>query len=425
MFRTAHLGALALALAVLAGCVSPPPIQAPPRAAAEVPAVEPKQPSALELKLPPQSAPGAVAGAYDGLAAWKSAQLAPGREALGRSCNALGNRPAAEPLSDNAPWAGRVGDWRALCASLEAFDGGNESTRRAFESLTVPVEITDTWGASRLTGYFEPMIEARRSPEPGFTAPVPGLPPDLVQTGSGPMKRGPGGRLSAYPPRAEIEPDLALALGYAHPADVFFLQIQGSGRLRFPDGATVRASYAAHNGHPFKSTANWLIERGKIQRGEASMQGIRAWMDRVSAAEAREAMEANPRYVFFRVRPEGDASLGPVGAANIPLTALGSMAVDPAFHPLGVPYLVETNAPGLGGEWRGILVSQDTGGAIQGPVRGDIYFGSGNQAGDRAGTMNAPGRFWALLPRAAAKRLYRAAAEGASAPGHVQLAQLP
>lgn len=135
------------------------------------------------------------------------------------------------------------------------------------------------------------------------------------------------------------------------------------------------------------------------------MQGIRAWMDRVSAAEAREAMNANPRYVFFQALPEGDAALGPNGAANLPLTPLGSMAVDPDYHAYGVPFLISTSAPGLGGNWQGLLVAQDTGGAIKGPVRGDIYFGTGDGAGARAGTMNAPGRMWALVPRAVANRL--------------------
>ncbi|MEM1151920.1 MAG: MltA domain-containing protein, partial [Pseudomonadota bacterium] len=279
--------------------------------------------------------------------------------------------------------------------------------------------------ASRFTGYFEPMIEARRIPEPGFSAPVPGPPSDIIQTPSGPVQSLPNGQTRPYPPRAEIDPEFDRILGYAHPADVFFLQIQGSGRLQFSDGTTVRAAYFAHNGQPFRSTANWLLERGKISRGEASMQGIRAWMDRVSVAEAREAMNANPRYVFFQALPEGDASLGPKGAASIPLTPLGSMAVDRDFHALGVPYLVETKAPGLGGTWRGLLVSQDTGGAIIGPVRGDIYFGTGDDAGSRAGTMNAPGRIWALLPRPAAERLRKADVAERSSQAFVLRAYLP
>jgi membrane-bound lytic murein transglycosylase A len=119
-------------------------------------------------------------------------------------------------------------------------------------------------------------------------------------------------------------------------------------------------------------------------------------------------MNINPRFVFFQSLPEGDPDLGPNGAHNVPLTPLGSMAVDPEFHALGVPMFVQTTAPGLGGDWSGLLIAQDTGGAIKGPVRGDIYFGTGVDAGNRAGTMNAKGRLWVLLPRAVVERMFEA-----------------
>ena len=135
------------------------------------------------------------------------------------------------------------------------------------------------------------------------------------------------------------------------------------------------------------------------------MQGIRAWMDRTTPARAREAMNSNPRFVFFDIEPEGDPRLGPKGSFGVPLTPLGSMAVDLDFHAGGVPMFVQTTAPGLQGDWSGMLVSQDTGGAIKGAVRGDLYFGTGTQAGARADTVNAPGRMWVLLPRAVAERI--------------------
>lgn len=391
MIRFQTLGLLVSMIWLLSGCVSTPPVSPPPF----------PEEASTEAFSPPERAPTQ----FDGLDAWAMAETAPGLEALRRSCLALTSRREDESLSETASWAGSVGEWRAVCASLEGAQADPVIARQMIEALMVPVEIVSSDGASRFTGYFEPMIEARRIPEPGFTAAVPGPPSDLVQGDAGPLQRLPSGEIRPYPPRAEIVPELDRVLGYAHPADVFFLQIQGSGRLMFADGTTVRAAYFAHNGQPFRSTANWLTQRGKITPGEASMQGIRAWMDRVSMAEAQEAMNANPRYVFFQALAEGDASLGPRGAADIPLTPLGSLAIDRDFHALGVPYLVETEAPGLGGLWRGMLVAQDTGGAIKGPVRGDIYFGTGDQAGSRAGTMNAPGRMWALLPRPAAERL--------------------
>ena len=381
---------LALCGLALTGCVSTPP----PRSYG--PVIEPAPP-------PPMDVPGTF-DAYVDFPEWEAANVEPGLMALRRSCEGVLERSPGDFLSPRATWAGRVEDWMPLCGGL-AQVGDVATARRVVEALTVPVEIVDPAGGARFTGYFEPMIEARRSPVGSYTAPVPGPPSDMVQTDNGPMQRRANGTLRAYPPRAQITPESSRVLGYAHPADVFFLQIQGSGRLHFPGGDTVRAAYYAHNGHPFRSTANWLIEHGKISRGEASMQGIRAWMDRVSAAEAREAMNANPRYVFFQALPEGDAALGPNGAANLPLTPLGSMAVDPDYHAYGVPFLISTSAPGLGGNWQGLLVAQDTGGAIKGPVRGDIYFGTGDGAGARAGTMNAPGRMWALVPRAVANRL--------------------
>lgn len=342
--------------------------------------------------------------AFGSLDNWYGASVAPGVEAFLRSCEAMENRAPTALMSNSAPWAGTAAEWQPVCESLRLVDT-EAAARRVLEALTIPVELQNPDGASRFTGYFEPTIAARYSPAPGFTAPVPGPPGDLEQGANGPVQRLANGATRPYPPRAQISVDPATALGYAHPADVFFLQIQGSGRLIFEDGRTQRAAYLAHNGQPFRSTANWLIEQGEITRGEASMQGIRAWMDRASPQRVVEAMNANPRYVFFQALPEGDPQLGPVGAAGLPLTPLGSMAVDRDFHPLGIPYFVQTTAPGLGGQWEGILVSQDTGGAIIGSVRGDIYFGTGDDAGQRAGTMNAPGRLWALLPRSVVARL--------------------
>lgn len=342
--------------------------------------------------------------AFAALEDWLSASVAPGVEAFLRSCDAMVARSETELVSASAPWAGTVGEWLPVCESLRLVDG-EAAARRVLEALTLPVELESPDGASRFTGYFEPTIAARYAPAPGFTAPVPGPPSDLEQGTNGPLQRLPDGTTRPYPPRAEIIVDPSQALGFAHPADVFFLQIQGSGRLIFEDGRTLRAAYFAHNGQPFRSTANWLIDQGEITPGEASMQGIRAWMDRAPPARVAEAMNANPRFVFFQPLPEGDTKLGPQGAAGIPLTPFGSMAIDRDYHPLGIPYLVQTEAPGLGGRWQGILVSQDTGGAIKGAVRGDIYFGTGNEAGQRAGTMNAHGRMWALLPRSVATRL--------------------
>lgn len=382
-----------LSVLVLVSCQSAPPAPIVVPAPAPRPQLPAPQPQAIERPAHFRDLPG-----------WSTAAIEAPLSAFKRSCLKLEGRSDGEFLSDAADWAGQVGDWRPACARVnEAVD--DDSARAILESLFTPVEILSPDRTSRFTGYFEPMYEARYTPTAPFTEPVPALPADLVENGDHPLQRLPNGTTRPYPPRAEITMAGVTAIAYAHPADVFFLQIQGSGRLRFPDGRTVRAAYAAHNGHPFRSTANWLIETGRIERGEASMQGIRAWMDRAGAAETRLAMNQNPRFVFFRALPEGDPALGPEGAQAVPLTPLASMAVDTSIHPLGVPMFVQTSAPGLGGDWSGQLIAQDTGGAIKGAVRGDIYFGTGPEAGERAGTMNAPGRLWVFLPRNVARRL--------------------
>jgi membrane-bound lytic murein transglycosylase A len=352
--------------------------------------------------------------AYDVLPGWDAANLAPGLAALRRSCEVFAKRSPQSVLSDNAAWAGRVADWTPACAALDVIND-DRSARAVLQALFTPVEIVAPDGKSRFTGYFEPTYEARLRPEPPFTEPVPGRPNDLITSSGKVYQTLPDGSRREYPIRAEITRRGVLPLAYAHPADVFFLQIQGSGRLLLPDGRTLRAAYAANNGQPFRSTANWLLERGWIARGEANMKGIRAWMDRTTPERARQAMNANPRFVFFNLEPEGDPRLGPKGSFGVPLTPLGSMAIDLGIHAGGVPMFVQTTAPGLGGDWSGLLVSQDTGGAIKGAVRGDLYFGTGERAGAAADTVNAPGRLWVLLPTAVAERLQqRNLAQGSS-----------
>ena len=341
---------------------------------------------------------------YAALPGWAAADLAPGLNALRRSCAVFDERPADGLLSARAPWAGTATDWQPACAALDVI-GDESSARAVIEALFTPVEVVDPAGEARFTGYFEPTYPARMAPTPPYTEPVPARPADLVLVDGAPYQKLANGAVRPYPERAEITRTGVQPLAYAHPADVFFLQIQGSGRLVLEDGRTLRAAYAANNGHPFRSTANWLMARGWISRGEASMTGIRAWMDRASPQQVRQAMNANPRFVFFDLQPEGDPTFGPRGSLGVPLTPLGSMAVDTSLHPAGIPMFIQTDAPGLGGAWSGLLVAQDTGGAIKGPVRGDIFFGTGPDAGSAADTVNAPGRLWVLLPRGLAERI--------------------
>lgn len=406
------IGLLSVALLALFGCETTAPTRNAPSPGIVSPPAPVTDPVLWEA--PPKPV------AFDALPGWQGSTLAPGLAALRRSCTVFLQRDDQALLSARAPWAGRSEDWKPACAALDVI-GDEQSARAVLQALFTPVEIAAPDGNSRFTGYFEPTYQARLSPVPPFTEPVPGRPNDLITSSGKVYQTRPDGSRRSYPIRAEITRTGVRPLAYAHPADVFFLQIQGSGRLILPDGRTLRAVYAANNGQPFRSTANWLLQRGWITRGEASMQGIRAWMDRTTPARAREAMNANPRFVFFDLEPEGDPRLGPKGSFGVPLTPLGSMAVDLDYHAGGVPMFVQTSAPGLGGAWSGLVVSQDTGGAINGPVRGDIYFGTGDEAGRSADTVNAVGRLWVLLPRAVAERLRLQNAARASTTGPVIL----
>ena len=330
--------------------------------------------------------------------------------ALRESCLVWARLPSDRLISEQAPYAGYVRDWARPCNAL-AFAPDYATAIRALSQELVPLEVVPD-DRNRFTGYFEPEIEVRSRPEGRFTEPVPGVPADLVRKGNGQtLQRLSNGATRPYPPRADIDLSRLPVLAYARPEDVFFLQIQGSGRMQFPNGRVARAAFAAHNARPFKGIANWLFQRGKIGRGEMGMQGIKSWMAIASPADLREAMNANPRFVFFEAEEIGNEARGPKGAMGVPLTPWGSLAVDTKLHPLGIPVYVETSFPQAGTgsaeplPYRGLMVAQDTGGAILGPVRGDIYFGTGDRAGAQASMVNVPGRLWVLLPVAVAERL--------------------
>ena len=391
MFR---VFASVLAFGLLSSCVSSP------RQADE--------PAAVGTSETPRPAPTAsVAAEYASLPGWNEAHFEAPLAAMHKSCAKVFQRAqngkGGSYLGEGAEYAGTVDEWIVPCQALYRARTGPEA-RTVIEQHFSPIEITVPEGTSKFTGYFEPEYIGSRRRTAVFSEPIPGMPDDLIVQGGKPYQRLSNGRTRPYPTRAQITAAGVKPLGFARPGDVFFAQIQGSARFKL-DGQSIRAAYAANNGHKFVSTANWLMARGWIKRSEASMQGITAWMERADPARVRQAMNANPRFVFFKAEQIDDPREGPRGSANVPLSAMGSMAIDKSIHALGTPFFVQTTAPSLGGNWSGVLVAQDTGGAIKGPIRGDIYFGTGAQAGERAGKMNAPGRMWALLPKAVAARL--------------------
>jgi membrane-bound lytic murein transglycosylase A len=363
------------------------------------------EPRAFELE------PVSFAAARD----WTMADATAARKAFLVSCGAWGEalrlNPQA-PVSARVPWSGKIADWVLSCETLDTPEA-RKNPKRAFEqSFSLYKIIAST--SSKVTGYYEPEVKTRRAPAPGFEAAIPGLPDDLVSVDLGSFAPDLAGRrvwgkvengaLVLYPERSDITDAPGKALGYANPIDVFFLQIQGSGRLVFEDGSVVRAAFAAHNHRPFRSLGRYLIDQGKIAPNQASMLGLRDWLARVGFEQARAAMGTNPRYVFFRPEALTDLNVGPKGAQGVPLTPFGSIAVDPDHFPHGMPFLISTKVPERGGDWRGkptslLVIAQDVGGAIKGTRRADLFFGWGDLAGARAGNQNHEGEFYVLLPK--------------------------
>jgi membrane-bound lytic murein transglycosylase A len=218
------------------------------------------------------------------------------------------------------------------------------------------------------------------------------------------------GKLVPYTDRRGIEADalrvpaplLKPIVWVDDPVDAFFMEIQGSGRIRLAEGGVIRLNFDGQNGLPYTPIGRLLIERGTLPKGGASMQAIRAWIAQNPGAGAA-LMDENASYIFFREKPIDDPALGPPGAQAVALTPGRSLAVDLAIHGLGVPVFVAAEPPAPGQPpFERLMIAQDTGGAIVGPVRGDVFWGSGPEAGETAGTMKAKGRLFVLVPRAIA-----------------------
>lgn len=323
---------------------------------------------------------------------WRNDRAAAAIPALLRSCGAILAKADTAPLDAKARGAdfGPVGEWRAPCAAAAALPPGNDAAARQYlEANFVPFLAGNNGDSDGLfTGYFEITLNGSRQ----RTGPY--------QT---PLYRRPGepGRHT----RAEIE-DGALAgkglelLWVDDPVDAFFLEIQGSGRVRLHGGGMVRVGYDGSNGKPYVAVGRLLIERGEMPREKVTMAAIRAWMTanpKQGAALRRE----NASHVFFR-EIVGD---GPLGAQRVALTPGRSLAVDRAFIPLSLPIWIEVRQRFAPNEIiRRLVVAQDAGGAIKGPVRGDLFWGHGRTAAAGAGGMNARGRYYLLLPRSVAAR---------------------
>jgi len=377
-----HIRLALLALIVLAAACTP----LPPKPEPTPPPIKP--PSGPETALYQEAA-------FDSLPGWSQASLVPSLRAFLAGCG----RPPAPLL---------------IACELAALvpPGDEAAARQFFESQFTAYALRSSTSGDTglLTGYYEPIIDGARQRDADNRIPIHGVPEDLIVVDLAAVNpdvrnmrlrgRLEGRRLVPYYSRAEIEARNAelpapVIAWTRDPVELFFLQIQGSGQVRLRDGERLRIGYADQNGHPFRSLGRYLVERGEMTLDQASMQNIKAWAA-ANPHKLREALNANPSYVFFR---EIRGNEGPIGALGVPLTAGFSLAVDRRFVPLGAPVYVATTYPLSEERLERLMAAQDVGGAIRGVARGDFYWGSGAEAGALAGRMRNPARLWLLWPR--------------------------
>jgi membrane-bound lytic murein transglycosylase A len=372
-------------LAGLASCVQPS---------------RPSQPAAAPA--PPANAVAAGVTSGPALMAMDGEMAVRAKKAFLASCPVLTRRQDPSGLT-------RPEDWTAACAEGEVvIDRSEEDQAQDFFKARFEVVQVGA-GDAFVTGYYEPEILGSRTRGPGFEIPIYRKPPDLVEqdsataAASGTPRRGrlENGVVVPYYERSEIEDgalaDQGLEIAWAaDPIDLFFLQIQGSGRLRLPDGGVMRIGYAGQNGRDYVGIGKLMKDRGLLAPGHTTMQDLVAWL-REHPEDGRAIMRENKSYVFFQEL----TGPGPLGALGVPVTARGTVAADPKFVPLGAPVLLQLDRPEASGLW----VAQDTGGAIRGANRFDTFWGAGEEAARIAGGMTGRGKAFLLVPKGTLARL--------------------
>ncbi len=275
-------------------------------------------------------------------------------------------------------------DWTPICR-LAADAGATDASARAFfELMFKPVQIGDS--PALFTGYYEPELPGSSQRTPRFAHPIYARPPEL-QDGQ------------VFHDRAAIERGVLRGRGLEiawleDPVEVFFLHVQGSGRIRMADGRVIRVGYAGRNGHAYRSIGTEMVARGTMTADQVSAQGIKSYI-RNNPSSGSDLLNVNPSYVFFRKIGDLPADKGPIGAMGRSITTLRSVAIDPSYTPLGAPVWIEKDGAN---PIRSLMIAQDTGGAIKGAQRADIFYGTGARAGEAAGTVKDSGRMLVLLP---------------------------
>ncbi|MCF6177815.1 MAG: MltA domain-containing protein [Geopsychrobacter sp.] len=365
---------------LLGGCIQP-----------SVPPVPPVPPA-------PTPAEPLRSAEFTDLPLWHETTPAAALETFLNSCRAIAKQEA----------------WAQVCDQALLISAGDEqAARHFFEDYFKPWQLINEDGSETgtITGYYVPELAGRRRPDTVYKYPLYKQPIDLLTidlTAVYPELKGfrlrgrlKGNRVVPYFDREEIDGGDNPLVGnelfwVADPVELFFLHIQGSGRILLPDGEKVMINYANQNGHPYRSIGRLLLERGAMTRDQMSMQNIRRWVAENPEA-GRKLLDENPSYVFFRTLAKGIES--PPGALGIPLSAERSLAVDRRNIPLGAPVFLAGSRPDSSAPLNRLMVAQDTGGAIKGRVRADFFWGMGAEAGAIAGRMKQQGRLWVLLPK--------------------------
>jgi len=354
---------------------------------------------------------------FSDLPGWNRENFTDFLTAYQRSCARILKRSPDETFGPDGRW-GTYRDWQPACLKITDLKSENASSDEIRQILTdsfIPYRVmADRDGEGLFTGYYEASLNGSRKRHGPYQYPLRARPDDLVMVQLGDFReelkgqriagRVVGGNLKPYETHAEIVggelPDhLDMPLVWVDdPVNAFFVQIQGSGVVSLDDGSVMRIGYAGQNGHPYYAIGRELVKRDELEKEDVSMQSIRAWLS-ANPDQAQEIMLTNKSYVFFR---ELENQEGPVGGEGLPLTPERSLAVDRSIIPYGMPVWLNAHSPEEGrSRLQKLMVTQDTGGAIRGPVRGDFFWGYGRRAEDLAGKMKSKGSYWFFLPKGA------------------------
>ncbi|WP_020581806.1 murein transglycosylase A [Endozoicomonas elysicola] len=332
---------------------------------------------------------------FSDLEGWSQEQAIGVRPALLNSCQRL-NRSV---LTEKSPW-GSYQQWQSLCKEL--VQTPDRQLKAFFEQNFVPVRLSPQ-DRGLFTAYYSPVIPGNVTPSEEYSVPLLKLPHDLVKvrladfglSGQGLVGRVEKGFLKPYGSRAEIDQqtpkDSDVLLWLNSTVDKFFLQVQGSGNIELPDGKIIHVGYAGNNGHNYVAIGKILKQKGELE--DVSMQTIQTWLEQ-NPDQKEWLLTQNPRYIFFSFSDEGA-----ITAQGVPANSRRTLAVDPSYIPLGLPVWLDTRLTATGEKFQQMMVAQDTGSAIKGPARGDIYMGFGKDAALLAGPQQEPGKLYVLIPR--------------------------